>query len=59
MAKNTKGQRVTQIEMSGHDLSVMARLMAAGQVVLPTKDPVIARLKRAMTRMGVPVPKGL
>ena len=40
------------------DLNGLAKVLAAGQVMLPTSHPVFWRLK-AMTRMGVVVPRGV
>lgn len=55
-------RRTTAISFSGEDLLALGQLAAAGQVVLPPDGPippVLARLKAAMTRLGVPVPRGL
>lgn len=51
----------TAISFSRDDLVALARLVQAGQVLLTDEQrpPVIARLKAAMTRLGVPVPHGL
>ena len=52
----------TAVTFSAEDLQVLGRLVAAGQAVLGGHDPahpVVARLKAAMTRLGVPVPRGL
>jgi len=50
---------MTTISFSGDDLTALGRLAGAGQLVLQTGHPVLARLKAAMTRLRVPVPKGL
>jgi hypothetical protein len=42
------------VAFTAEDLNVLAKVLKAGQVLLPTKHPVIWRLKAAMTRMGVP-----
>lgn len=51
----------TAVSFSRDDLVALARLVQAGQVLLAEEQrpPVIARLKAAMTRLGVPVPHGL
>lgn len=51
----------TSISFSTDDLTALARLIQAGQVLLreEQRPPVIARLKAAMTRLDVPVPHGL
>ncbi|HEY7065626.1 MAG TPA: hypothetical protein VII06_29395 [Chloroflexota bacterium] len=51
--------RSTRITLSTEDLSALARLLTVGQAVLQTRVPVVARLKAAMTRLGVPIPPGL
>lgn len=51
--------RTTSITLSADDLSALARLLSVGQAVLQTRFPVVARLKAAMTRLGVPIPPGL
>lgn len=54
-----KRKRTTTVTFTGEDLSSLARLVAAGQLMLQRTSPVVARLKAALTRMGVPVPQGL
>ena len=49
----------TTITLNADDLATLGRLVSAGQVMLPTTYPVLARLKAAMSRLGVPAPKGL
>jgi ABC-type thiamine transport system ATPase subunit len=51
----------TSLSFSREDLVALARLVQAGQVLLADepRSPVIARLKAAMTRLGLPVPNGL
>lgn len=54
--------RTTAISFSGEDLLAIGRFVAAGQAVLPADGPtppVLARLKAAMTRLGVSIPRGL
>ena len=53
--------RRTRITFSTDDLAALGPLVAAGQAVLQPEQrlPVLARLKAAMTRLGVLVPKGL
>lgn len=52
-------KRSTSLTLSGEDLSALARLVAGGKVLLQTTHPVMARLKAALTRLGLPVPQGL
>jgi hypothetical protein len=47
------------VTFTGEDLNVLAKVLAAGQVMLPTSHPVFWRLKAAMTRIGVVAPRGL
>ena len=52
----------TAITFSATDLETLGRLVAAGQAILGghgPAHPIMARLKAAMTRLGVPVPRGL
>ena len=49
----------TTITLNADELEILGRLISAGQVMLPTKHPVFARLKAAMSRLGVPAPRGL
>lgn len=60
-SKKVKIVERTAISFSRDDLIVLTRLVRAGQVLLEDepRPPVIARLKAAMTRLGVPVPRGL
>jgi len=51
--------RTTSIAFTGDDLATVGRLLSIGQSVLPTKHPVLTRVKAAMTRMNLPAPKGL
>ena len=51
----------TSLSFSREDLATLARLVQAGQVLL-TDEPrssVIARMKAAMTRLGLQIPNGL
>ena len=60
--KNKPDGKTTAVSFSAHDLTALGRLLATGQTVLHTHGPahpVVARLKAAMTRLGVPVPRGL
>jgi len=47
------------VTFTAEDLNVLAKVLAAGQVMLPTNHPVLWRLKAAMTRMRVVVPRGV
>ena len=49
-------KRTTSITLSADDLSALARLLSVGQSMVQTRFPVVARLKAAMTRLGVPIP---
>ena len=53
--------RRTSLSFTGADLTDLAMLVGAGQVLLQTRrtPPVVARLKAALTRLGLPHPKGL
>ena len=57
--KSHKAKRITAISFTAEDLTSLGQLIAAGQVMLQTSCPAVTRLKAAMTRMGVSVPKGL
>lgn len=49
----------TTITFTGDDLTALARYVSAGVVLLQTTHPVIPRIKAALTRLGLPVPKGI
>lgn len=51
----------TSVSFSREDLMALARLVQAGQVLLSDepRPPVVARLKAAMTRLGLQIPNGL
>ena len=49
----------TTISFGADDLVQLARLVAAGQVLLQSRPAVVSRLKAALTRMRLPVPQGL
>lgn len=49
----------TTITFTGDDLTALSRYVGAGVVLLQTSHPVIPRIKAALTRLGLPVPKGL
>jgi hypothetical protein len=54
--------RRTAVSLSADDLAALGALLAAGRVLLADrapKAPALARIKAAMTRLGVPVPPGL
>jgi hypothetical protein len=59
MARPRRRKRTTSITLSAEDLSALARLLSVGQAMMQMRFPVVARLKAAMTRLGVPVPPGL
>ena len=54
-----KRRRTTAITFNEEDLAALGRLVSVGQSVLQTRFPVVARLKAAMTRLGLSAPKGL
>jgi hypothetical protein len=62
--RNSQPRKVverTSLSFNREDLAALARLVQAGQVLL-TDEPrplVIARLKAAMTRLGLKIPNGL
>lgn len=49
----------TSITFTADDLTALARYVSAGLVFLQTGHPVIAKIKAALTRLGLPTPKGL
>ena len=49
-------RRMTAVSFSPEDLAELGQIVAAGQVALQRTAPVVARLKAAMTRMGVTHP---
>lgn len=60
-ARTLKIVERTSISLSREDLTALAKLIQAGQILVQTEErpPVIARLKAAMTRLGMPMPHGL
>ncbi len=53
--------RTTTVTFTAEELTRLAKILTLGQAMLQTtySDPVVGRLKAAMTRVGVPTPKGL
>ena len=49
----------TAITFTADDLTALARYVGAGVVLLQTGHPVIPKIKAALTRLGLPTPKGL
>lgn len=49
----------TTLTFSGEELMSLVRYIDAGMVLLQTNHPVIARIKGALTRLGLKSPKGL
>ncbi len=52
----------TSVSFSAADLTALAELLAAGQALLRQSGPahlVVGRLKAAMTRLHVPIPRAL
>ena len=60
LAKTKDSQR-TAITFTAAELAQLGSLLAAGYVVLQPQErlPILARLKAAMTRLGVAIPRGL
>jgi hypothetical protein len=54
-----KKPRSTSVSFTATDLEDLGQLLAVGQALLQKRAPVVARLKAAMTRVGVSAPKGL
>lgn len=54
-----KLKRGTTLTFSADELTALARYIAAGNVLLQTSHPVLGRIKGALTRVGLPNPKGL
>jgi hypothetical protein len=55
-------RRMTTLTLSADDLTALGELLAAGRVLLQhraARPPVLARVKAALTRFGLPVPIGL
>ena len=59
LGRPPRRKRTTSITLSTDDLAALARLLAVGQPLVQQRLPVVARLKAAMTRLGVPIPPGL
>lgn len=49
----------TTLTFSAEELMGLARYIAAGMILLQTKHSVVARIKGALTRLGLQSPKGL
>jgi len=58
-AASRKRKAGTTLTFTKEELAVLARLMAAGRVMLRLEHPVISKIKAAMTRVGVPAEPGL
>jgi len=58
MAQNKAGKKVTTIGLTADELADLGRLIGAGKVMLQHTYPVVGRIKRAMTAIGVST-KGL
>jgi hypothetical protein len=54
-----KKPQKTSVSFSVADLEDLGQLLAVGQAILQKPAPVVARLKAAMTRIGVSTPKSL
>ena len=54
--------KYTSITLSTADLAALGDLIAAGQTLLRVSGPsapVVSRLKAAMTRLKLPIPRGM
>lgn len=49
----------TTLTFSAEELMAIVRYIDAGMVLLQTNHPVIARIKGALTRLGLKSPRGL
>lgn len=49
----------TSITFTADEINALAKYVAAGTLLLQTSHPVISRIKAAITRLGLPIPKGL
>jgi len=58
-ARGSASGRKTTVTFTEEDLNVLSKVLAAGQVMLPTSHRALWRLRTAMTRIGVVVPKGV
>ncbi len=54
-----KQKRGTTMTFSADDLTTLVHLVNAGMVLIPLKHPVTARLKAALTRLGLTIPPRL
>ena len=59
LGRSAPSRRTTTITFSEDDLVALGRLVRVGQAMLQTHAPVVARLKAAPARPGVPIPSGL
>lgn len=55
----TNRKRVTSLTFTAAELQDLAKLAQAGVLALQYKSPVIARIKNAMTRLGLSAPSGI
>ncbi len=59
MKKKNSKKAKTAITFTADDLTALARYVSAGVVLLQTNHSVIPKIKAALTRLGLPTPKGL
>jgi hypothetical protein len=57
--RRRRDRRTTTLSLTAADLAALGTLVAIGQAVRQEKHPVVARLKAAMTRLGMTIPTGL
>jgi hypothetical protein len=60
--RGERAKRATAVTFDAEDLAVLGKLLAAGQALLGASGrapAAITKLKAAMTRLKVPVPRGL
>lgn len=56
---NNHRKKGTSITFTADEINALAKYVAAGTLLLQTSHPVISRIKAALTRLGLPIPKGL
>lgn len=54
-----KQKKGTTLTFSAEELANLARYISAGTMLLQTDHPVVSRIKGALTRLGLSIPKGL
>ena len=49
----------TKITFTGDELTALARYVAAGMILLETNHPVMTKIAKGMSRLGLAAPEGL